>query len=329
MQTVQTLPSISTAPPRARNISFAWLGVVPFFLFALLFLILPSGVLLIGSVQDKQGNFTLENFAGMFQGVSLKFLATPSEANLLGVTFPLPFTVDFQSNSIVSAYILSMQVGIITALTGGIFGFLLAYAAVLGGLPKFVRSALLTFSGVASYFSGVPLAFAFVATLGRLGFITVLLRTYFDFDLYMTGFSVISLTGLILTYTYFQFPLMVLVITPALDGLKREWREASENLGASGFEYWRYVAFPIILPSLLGTMILLFGNSFGAVATAYALTGGNFQLATILIFRQIRGEVLQNPGLGYAVAVGMIIVMAISLTLYYWLQRKSERWLRR
>ncbi len=328
MQTASTLPARSA--PRTRSISFAWLGVVPFFAFALLFLILPSGILLIGAVQDKQGNFTLENFLGMFEGVSLNVLATPSEANLFGLTVPLPFTVDFQSNSIISAYILSIQISVVTALMGGILGFLLAYAAVLGGLPKFVRAALLTFSGVASYFSGVPLAFAFIATLGRLGFVTVLIRNYIGFDLYRdAGFSVLSLLGLVLTYTYFQFPLMVLVITPALDGLKREWREASENMGASAFQYWRMVAFPIILPSLLGTMILLFGNSFGAVATAYALTGGNFQLATILIFRQIRGEVLQNPGLGYAVAVGMIAVMALSLGIYYWLQQKSERWLKR
>lgn len=327
MQTAQLVQARPVS--RTRSVSLAWLGVVPFFLFAILFLILPSGTLLIGAVQDKQGNFTLQNFAGMFEGVSLKFLATPSQANLFGLSLPLPFTVAFQSNSIISAYILSIQVSVTTALMGGILGFLLAYAAVLGRLPKFVRSALLTFSGVASYFSGVPLAFAFIATLGRLGFVTALIRNATGFDLYQTGFSVLSLTGLVLTYIYFQFPLMVLVITPALDGLKREWREASANLGASGFQYWRYVAFPIILPSLLGTMILLFGNSFGAVATAYALTGGNFQLATILIFRQIRGEVLQNPGLGYAVAVGMIIVMALSLGIYYWLQRRSERWLRR
>jgi len=322
MQT--TLPRV-----RTRNWSFAWLGVVPFFAFAFFFLILPAGTLLIGSVQDQQGNLTLENFRRVFEGVSLNILATPSEANILGLTIPLPLTVDFQSNSIISAYILSIQLSVATALIGGVLGFLLAYAVVLGGLPPAARSALLTFSGVASYFSGVPLAFAFIATLGRLGFVTTLIRNIFGFDLYQTGFSVLSLTGLILTYTYFQFPLMVLIITPALDGLKREWREAAENLGASDAQYWRHVAFPILLPSLLGTMILLFSNAFGAVATPYALTGGNFQLATILIFRQIRGEVLQDPGLGYAVALGMVLVMAISLALYYWLQRRSERWLKR
>jgi len=119
----------------------------------------------------------------------------------------------------------------------------------------------------------------------------------------------------------------LLVILPSLDGLKRDWREAAENLGATSGQYWRKVALPVLMPSILGTMILLFGNAFGAHATAYALTGGVFPLATILIGRQISGDVLHNPGLGYAVAMGMVIVMAISIIIYSVLQRRSERWL--
>ncbi len=121
---------------------------------------------------------------------------------------------------------------------------------------------------------------------------------------------------------------MVLIIAPSLDGLKREWREASENLGASSWQYWRYIALPILLPSLLGTMILLFGNSFGAYATAYALTGGSLNLITIEVGNQISGNVLYNPNLGYALALGMIVIMSVSIGLYSWLQRRTARWLR-
>ena len=131
-----------------------------------------------------------------------------------------------------------------------------------------------------------------------------------------------------MVYMYFQFPLMVLVISPAIDGLRQEWHEAAENLGASTFQYWRYVAFPILLPSILGTMILLFGNSFGAFATAQALTGGSINLVTIMIGAQLRGDVLGDAGLGYALALGMVVVMAVAITGYTLLQRKSERWLR-
>jgi putative spermidine/putrescine transport system permease protein len=147
-------------------------------------------------------------------------------------------------------------------------------------------------------------------------------------NLYASGFSLYSFTGLTLVYLYFQIPLMVLVILPSIEGLKREWREAAENLGASSTQYWLNVALPVLMPSILGSMILLFGNAFGAHATAYALTGGLFNLATLLIGQQISGDVLHNPGLGYAVAMGMVIIMALSILVYSVLQRRSERWLR-
>lgn len=276
-----------------------WLGVAPFFLFAILFLFLPSLRLFTASFTDPEGNFTLNNIIQLF-----------SE----------PY--------IVNAYKLSIQISAVTALGGGILGFLLAYSVTVGGLPKSLRSILITFSGVASNFAGVPLAFAFVATIGRQGFITHILRDYLGMDIYDAGFSLYTFAGLSVVYMYFQFPLMVLIMAPALDGLKREWREAAENLGASTTQYWLKVAMPILLPSILGAMILLFGNAFGAYATAYALTGGRIGIVTIQIGAQIRGDVLYNPGLGYAMAIGMVVIMAISLAGYSWLQAKTERWLK-
>jgi len=276
-----------------------WLGVVPFFLFAALFLILPSLRLFIGSFTNNEGQFTFANILQLFT-----------------------------EDSILRAYWLSIRISAVTAIGGGIFGFLLAYAVTLGGLPKPLRSILITFSGVASNFAGVPLAFAFIATLGRTGFITALLKDVFGVNLYQTGFNLYSFAGLSLTYMYFQFPLMVLIMAPALDGLKREWREAAENLGASSWQYWLQIAMPVLLPSILGTMILLFGNAFGAYATAYALTGGTLPIITIQIGAQINGDVLHNPGLGYAMAMGMVFIMTISLIGYSWLQARTERWLK-
>jgi putative spermidine/putrescine transport system permease protein len=228
---------------------------------------------------------------------------------------------------VINAYSLSIRVSLTTAILGGLVGFLVAWAVSIGGLPRPFRSLTSTFSGVASNFAGVPLAAAFIFTLGRVGVVTALFR-FLGVDLYGTGFSLYSYTGLVIVYLYFQIPLMVLVILPALDGLKREWREAAENLGATPAQYWLHVALPVLIPSILGTMILLFGNSFGAHATAYALTGGLFNLATLLIGQQISGDVLHNPGLGFAVAMGMVIIMGVSITIYSILQRRSERWLR-
>jgi putative spermidine/putrescine transport system permease protein len=142
------------------------------------------------------------------------------------------------------------------------------------------------------------------------------------------GFNLLSSQGLILTYLFFQIPLMILIITPALEGLKKEWREAAAILGATGAQYWRMVALPILFPSLLGTLALLFANAFGAVATAIALTGPTLNIAPILLYAQIRGDVLGSPNLGYALATGMILITAIANALYIWLRARSERWLK-
>ena len=284
--------------PRRPRLTWTWVGLVPFFLFAFLFILLPSASLFIDSFRTLDGGFTFANIAGLFQP-------------------PIP-----------ESYWLSIRVSAVTAVGGGLLGFFMAYALTVGNLPRWLRPVTLTFAGVASNFAGVPLAFAFISTLGRTGFVTVILRDLFGWNIYGAGFNLYSFWGLSVTYLYFQFPLMVLIITPALEGLRREWREAAENLGATGWQYWRYVGLPVLMPSLLGAMILLFGNAFGAYATALSLTGGLINLVTILIGSQIKGDVLHNPGLGYALALGMVVVMAVSMAIYYVLRRRSERWLR-
>jgi putative spermidine/putrescine transport system permease protein len=284
-------------PPRARALA-AWAGVAPFFLFATMFLIVPTFSLMVGAFQTKDGAFTFNN--------------------ILRLTQP----------SILHSYALSLEVSAASAFFGAVIGFALAAAVILGGLPRFMRPVLMTFSGVASNFAGVPLAFAFIATLGRLGLVTVLLRDVFDFNLYTSGFNLFTFTGLTLTYLYFQIPLMALVIAPALDGLKREWREAAEILGATRWQYWRYIAGPILGPSCFGAALLLFANAFGAIATAYSLTGPSLNIVPILLFAQIRGDVLHDPNLGFALAFGMLFITGLSNFAYLALRARSEKWIK-
>jgi len=294
-------PSTSSTVPvtrPARRLPTNWVGLVPFAVFALLFLFLPTMNIVLGAFQTPEGGFTFENIRG---------LNTPQ---------------------IRAAYIISLKISLASAALGCLIGFAVAAAVVLGGLPRFIRSPLLTFSGVASNFAGVPLAFAFLATIGPVGLITVFLKTQLGIDLRMLGFNLLSFWGLTITYLFFQIPLMILIITPALDGLKREWREAAAILGASRLQYWRMVALPILFPSLLGTLALLFANAFGAVATAIALTGSSMNIVPILLFAQIRGDVLGNPHLGYALAFGMIVITGVANAVYIVLRARSERWLK-
>ena len=274
-----------------------YLGVLPFIAFSVLFLILPTLSLMAQAFIGQDGQFTFDNIAG---------LARPQ---------------------VVSAYIISIRVSAASALLGALLGLLIALAIIRGGLPKWLRATVTTFSGVASNFAGIPLAFAFVATLGPLGMITVIFRMA-GLDFYKGGFNLLSFWGLTVTYLYFQIPLMILIIAPAVDGLRREWSEAAQTLGASSWQFWRMVGLPVLWPNLLGTLSLLFANSFGAIATAYALTGSSLNIVPILLYAQIGGDVLHDPGLGAALALGMVVITGLANIIYLVVRTRAERWLK-
>ena len=276
----------------------AWLGTIPFFAYALAFLLIPAGTVMVGAFKSTDGGWTFSNITQLFHDPYLGYYET------------------------------SIEVSLLTALLGAGLGFLVAYAATMDRTPRSVRSGFATFSGVAANFGGIPLAFAFIATIGTLGIVTNFLRDQLGIDIYRNGFTLYSTTGIEIVYLYFQIPLMILVIAPAIDGLRREWREAASNLGANRIQYWRYVGLPILMPSLLGAVILLFGNAFAAYATAYALTSGSTGLVPIVIGQYYTGNVLSNPHLAQALAFGMFVVLAGMMLIYVPLQRRSARWTR-
>jgi len=288
--------------PRAKGLArwhsvADWLPVVPFFLFFSVFLLLPTVWLVIGAFQTDSGSFTTSNVRGLFD------------------------------SDILDAYKTSLEISLASALTGGIFGFFVAYAMIRGNPPRWIRPVLSTFAGVAANFAGIPLAFAFAATLGTTGVLTVFLKSH-GIDLYQSGFTLYSFTGLVVVYTYFQMPLMLLIISPSIDGLRREWSEAATNLGASTSQYWRWVGLPVLWPSILGAMVLLFGSAFAAYATAYALVGSEFNLVPLLIGRNVESDFIGNPQQANALAFGMIVIIGVVMLIYTVLQRRSSRWAR-
>ncbi|MDR3495193.1 MAG: ABC transporter permease subunit [Ancalomicrobiaceae bacterium] len=299
MTAIAAAATVAKPARRLSSTTLALIGVTPFFVFALMFLIFPTIILVFGAFVDQSGNPTLNNIYKIFQNPTL-----------------------------VDAYVVSLKVSLITAVGGAILGLALAQAIVLGNLPRWMRPAVSTFCGVASNFAGVPLAFAFIASIGPRGLLTLWLSDYLGISLRALGFSVISFWGVVLAYLFFEIPLMVLIIAPALDGLKREWREAATTLGATSLDYWRHIGLPVLWPSLVGSTVLLFANSFGAIATAYALAGPGFNIITIQLNNQIRGDVLHDQNLGYAIALGMIVITGVSNGLYIWLRERGERWTR-
>jgi putative spermidine/putrescine transport system permease protein len=290
-----------------RRLPLAWLVVVPFFVYAILFLFLPSGQVMVGAFQDSHGGWTFSNVSAILH-----------------------------TNYLRSSFETSIQLSLETAFWGALFGFLLAYAAMRERIPRFIRPMFTTFSGVAANFGGIPLAFAFIATIGTIGIVTRFLQDHLGFNLYgwtppgsSSAFTLFGSFGVGVVYLYFQIPLMLLVISPAIDGLRREWREASSNLGGSSFQFWRYVGGPVLFPSVISAFILLFGNAFAAYATAYALTSGTgLNIVPIVIGNDLTGNVLSNPHEGQALAFGMFAVLSVMMVVYVPLQRRTSRWAR-
>jgi putative spermidine/putrescine transport system permease protein len=289
-------PAAPRTPLVSRRV-IRWLGTVPFLAYASIFLLIPTGEIVVQAFRTPSGRFTLANVRGLLDP------------------------------QIRSAFETTIEISLITAVLGGLLGMLVAQSALRDGGPVWIRPVLTTFAGVASNFAGIPLAFAFVATLGSTGVITELLNGL-GLHIYSHGFTIYGMIGLSITYMYFQFPLMVLIISPALEGIRREWKEAAINAGATSRQYWRMVGLPIILPSLLGAMVLLFGNAFSAYATPYALSSGYINIVPVLIGEAVNGDLAANPQLGASLAFGMIVVIAVAISIYALLQRRTVRWLR-
>jgi len=288
----QTGPHMIRAAMRHwRRWSLPVLFVAPLILFILAFLILPSLQLLLSAFSDGNG------------GLTLTYLASLRDSRTA-----------FENSILLSAA---------SATVGTVIGGIAAY--LVGGKNSPARPYVTAFSAVAANFAGVPLAFAFIATLGSLGMITLWLREA-GIDIYRLGFNLYGLPGLVLVYAYFQIPLMLIVISPALEGLRKEWREAAEGLGATSGQYWRMIGLPILLPSLASAFVLLFGNAFSAYATPYALTSGALALVPIEISNVLSGNVMLEPQAGAALAIGMISIMAIVMLIHALASHRLKKW---
>lgn len=264
-------------------------------------------------------------FVGIFLGVPSFVLFQKAAQPIDGsTTSALAMAMQDQYRS---AFVYSVKLSLVSALIGALFGLFLALAISRIEHPKQLRNFFTGFSGVAANMGGIPLAFAFIATLGAQGLLTRILY-HWGIDLYGSGFKIYNFWGIVIVYLYFQIPLMVLIMLPSIDGLRPTWREATYNLGGTRYHYWRKVGLPLLAPSLMGGTLLLFANAFAAYATAYALSSGAGRLIPVQIRFYLQGNTITGMGnLGYAMAAWMIIIESVVIGIYLVLRRRSERWI--
>jgi putative spermidine/putrescine transport system permease protein len=280
---------------KIRLFLFNYIGLFPFLIFSSLFIAVPTLLVAYRAFVWNDGSYTLENFRIIWR-----------DAYLLSLTG-------------------SLRLGLTSAVTGSVFGALICYGVVISR-NKRLQKIVSTASGVFANTGGVPLAFFFIAAIGNYGLVTLFLQKV-GIDIYAGSFTIFGFSGLVLVYLYFQIPLMIIVIYPAIDGIKNEWREAAANLGASRFMFWKYVAIPLLTPSFLGAFLLLFSNAFAAYATAKVLTSGTIPLLPLQIGSLVAGNVFADEqNIGMAMGLEMIVVVAIAMSGYAYLDRKTSKW---
>ncbi|NLU74392.1 ABC transporter permease subunit [Streptomyces sp. HNM0575] len=277
-----------------------YLGALPFLCYVAVFLLWPTYIVVVGAFQDAGGRPSLENVT--------KIVA---------------------DGEYVSAFARSIELSAATALAGALLGGLLAWAVAEGRPEGLLRRAVVAGSGVLAQFGGVMLAFAFLATMGFNGALTLFFQKQLGVDVLGGGAWLYGFAGLVVVYTYFQIPLMLIVFLPALDSLKPEWREASDSLGGSTWSYWRHVGGPVLAPAFTGAALLLFANAFSSFSTAAALVSQGNPIVPLQIRTYLTSEVaLGQANLGKALALGMVVVVAVVMSLYALLQRRTTKWLR-
>jgi putative spermidine/putrescine transport system permease protein len=288
--------SQSSSRLRGRGFGPA-LGLLPFLAYLAVFLLVPTVTVVAGAFQEN-GQFTTANVQALFEGTALHALWT------------------------------SVVLSAATAAAGAVLGSVLAWLVAGIRTTSLVRRTVVSACGVLAQFGGVTLAFAFIATLGFSGVVTEAVRSWLGIDLFGSGW-LFDLPGLILVYCFFQIPLMVIVFLPALEGLQTQWREAAVNLGATARQYWWHVGIPLLRPAFLGSALLLFANAFAAYATAAALVSQGQPITPLLIRAALTSEVvLGRADLAFALALEMIVVVALVMTAYALLLRRTSRWLR-
>lgn len=273
------------ARPRGRYL--ALLCLLPFALFFIVFQIAPLAWVAINSLQSDSG-WGLANFSKVFA-----------------------------SKFYLQALQRSLEISFWSSLFGIVIATLGAYS--LRQVDSRLRDFVSAFANMTSNFSGVPLAFAFIILLGFNGALTLLLKQAGLLE----DFSIYSKSGLILVYTYFQIPLGVLLLYPAFDALREDWRESAALLGASHWQYWRHIGLPVLAPALLGTFVILLANALGAYATVYALTTGNFNVLPIRIAALVAGDITLDPNLASALAMVLVGLMTLVTVVHQWLLKRS------
>ncbi len=272
-----------------------WSLALPLIAVAGVMLVTPMVAMLVASFTTEDGAFTVENWTKTYGALS----AQRAMGNSLG---------------------LAMSVATIALAVGAPLSW------VVSRLTRLNRSLHMGILNVATNFSGIGLGFAYVATLGAFGMVTLALKRV---GVDATPPSQSSFWGLVMAYEYSNVPLFVLLSLPAMSLLRDEWWEAAQTSAATRLQFWRHIGWPVLRPFLLADWLLIFTWSVGMYGVPVALEGdrpGAFRLITVEMYRSLFGSLFGERRMP-VYAVSLMVLAIVSLLTYRLITGKGNRWL--
>ena len=119
-----------------------------------------------------------------------------------------------------------------------------------------------------------------------------------------------------LAHVTFQIPFVALVVRARLAGLDPSLAEAAHDLGATGWQSFRHVTFPLIWPGILAGALLAFTLSLDDFVVSFFTTGPGATTLPILIYSSVKRGLTPDINalstlLVLASVIGTMLVMAL------------------
>lgn len=265
--------------------------LLPLAFIVILFEWIPLADMVIRSFMDG-GTFTLDNYASVF-------------------TKPV--------------YLVAMKNSLWITLSSSVIGLIIDFfvGMALSGSKGKGKSLYLSLLNLTSTFSGVPLSIAFITVLGTSG-VFVLIGRQFGIDV-LANYHLYSLGGMFIIYVYFQIPMGTLLMLPAFEKIRKEWKESAYLMGAGNIKFWTHIGIPVMMPAILGTFNMLFANAIASYATPYLLVNNSISLLSIKVVDMFVGDVKQRPGLGSALAIVLLVIVVVQIGLTNLCKRHFEK----
>jgi sulfate transport system permease protein len=229
------------------------------------------------------------------------------------------FWATVSSPRVLASYRLSFGASFVGALINMVFGVLLAWVLVRYEFPgrRFADALVDLPFALPTAVAGIALT----AVYSKEGWI----GQYLDPLGIKAAFSPL---GIMIALTFIGLPFVVRTVQPVLQNLEVELEEAAASLGATRWQTWRRVIFPILMPAVLTGFALAFGRALGEYGSVIFIAGNmpmKTEIAPLLIITKLEQY-------DYAGATGIALVMLAASfvlllginSLQWWSRRHQE-----